>query len=386
MENVCERDFLPKDSELLKREKRFFALFDKFDVDEGSDAEIIEHESSNDEMFNDDINDSASEYSDYSSSASEESFDIEKIHQELQPFITNRINAWVHNGTNLKLKTVHPSVTVEEWLKANEEISSTTKKSTKTVIDKEKRRITVMTTETKTTTSRRSYIGTSRNQVTMTEESPKNNRSEKKKKAGKKRTEQMDISDLFSKKSKCFPLPTPRKRNAKKVTLSPKVKVISPRKKLMRKAKRKTVDEEKHDDPQTDDEPNFNNVTLPDIDCSNEESPQAQKQQTEKSTSKIPVVKLRKLSVIQSPVSRRTRNMRKSQQIISLRRQNIIQKINVIYRHCQTLPNESICRTNEKVVYTLPEDKEDGSIDDDEADELLTCFRRRGQFLRLNEN
>lgn len=108
-------------------------------------------------MAEDDV--SGSSFSEASSieGDSEDSSEVENIKKHLQPAIQKRVNAWPKKGINFQLKTVHPSVTVDDWLKANQEFTTTTKDYKKTVVTEDKKTVTTTMKRTKTTTKKSSF-------------------------------------------------------------------------------------------------------------------------------------------------------------------------------------------------------------------------------------
>lgn len=124
----------------------------KYAVDEGPDPELMDDSNGSDDS---DADSSCSEMSD--NETEDNDVDIEEMGKELRPYVDCRINAWPEKGIHFQLKTVHPSVTVAEWLAANQESTTTTRKSTKTVINELNKTTTITTTRTKTTTSRTSF-------------------------------------------------------------------------------------------------------------------------------------------------------------------------------------------------------------------------------------
>lgn len=62
--------------------------------------------------------------------------DVETLGQHLlSSVIKDDTNAWLQNKVRLQLKTVDPSVKVEEWSKRNPKFSTTTKKDKKPVVE-----------------------------------------------------------------------------------------------------------------------------------------------------------------------------------------------------------------------------------------------------------
>lgn len=106
-----------------------------------------------------DDNVSGSSFSEASSieGDSEDFSEVENIKKHLQPAIQKRVNAWPKKGINFQLKTVHPSVTVDDWLKANQEFTTTTKDYKKTVVTEVNKTVTTTTKRTKTTTKKSSF-------------------------------------------------------------------------------------------------------------------------------------------------------------------------------------------------------------------------------------
>lgn len=82
---------------------------------------------------NDDI-DSDSSFSEMSSNETEDNFDMDEMNKQLPPIITDRVNAWPEKGIHFQIKTVDRCLSVEDWLMANQEFTTTTKKSKTTVI------------------------------------------------------------------------------------------------------------------------------------------------------------------------------------------------------------------------------------------------------------
>lgn len=130
-------------------------LFQKYSIDEGEDPGGYEFGSS-DEIVEDDSA-SGSSFSEASSIEDSDSSEVEKITACLQPAVQKRVDAWTKNGINLQLKTVDPSVTIDEWLKANQECTTTTKNYKKTVVNEDNKTITTTMKQTKTTTKKTSF-------------------------------------------------------------------------------------------------------------------------------------------------------------------------------------------------------------------------------------
>lgn len=78
------------------------------------------------------------------------------MEKQLQPFVEDRVNGWAEKGIKFQMSTVDRGVSVEEWLEANQEFTTTTKKYKKTVINEKNKTTTITTTKTKTTTTRAS--------------------------------------------------------------------------------------------------------------------------------------------------------------------------------------------------------------------------------------
>lgn len=77
---------------------------------------------------------------------------------KLQPIIQKRMDAWPEKGINLQLaKRVDQSVSVDDWLKANQESTTTSKKYKKIVVNEENKTTITTTKHTKTTTKRSTF-------------------------------------------------------------------------------------------------------------------------------------------------------------------------------------------------------------------------------------
>lgn len=132
----------------------------KYSVDEGEDAELADLES--DDKMDEDEDKSGSSFSETSSIEGEggvnvDNSAIDNISQQLVPVIRERVNAWPKRGVHLQLKTVDPSVSVEEWLKLNQEFTTTSTKVKKTVVQEANKTTTTSTKQSKTTTKKASF-------------------------------------------------------------------------------------------------------------------------------------------------------------------------------------------------------------------------------------
>ncbi|KAG4071388.1 hypothetical protein HA402_004092 [Bradysia odoriphaga] len=156
---IFSDNLLPSDDELVRRENTLLSLFNKYSIDEGEDAELVDFEFS-DKMDEDDDNAAGSSFSETSSIEGDDVNDgdtaMDDIAEKLEPVIQERVNAWPEKGINLQLKRVDPSVSVEEWLK-NQESTTTTEKYKKVVVNEEKKTTTTTMKHTKTTTKRATF-------------------------------------------------------------------------------------------------------------------------------------------------------------------------------------------------------------------------------------
>ncbi|XP_037050137.1 uncharacterized protein LOC119084317 [Bradysia coprophila] len=157
----CDRvdNLLPSDDELVRRDNTLLALFNKYSIDEGEDAELVDFDFSH-IMVEDDDNAAGSSFSESSSIEGDDANDgdtvMDDIAEKLEPVIQERVNAWPEKGINLQLKRVDPSVSVEEWLK-NQESTTTTEKYKKVVVNEENKTTTTTMKQTKTTTQRATF-------------------------------------------------------------------------------------------------------------------------------------------------------------------------------------------------------------------------------------
>lgn len=135
--------------------------FQKYSIDEGEDAELVddepidkndEHEHDKDENVSDDsfIGTSSIEGEEEDTSV------INKITKQLEPVIKKRVKAWPKKGIDLQLHTVDPSVSVDEWMKANQEWTTTTEKYKKTVVNEDTKTTTTISKHIQTTTKKTS--------------------------------------------------------------------------------------------------------------------------------------------------------------------------------------------------------------------------------------
>lgn len=137
-------------------------IIQKYSIDEDDDAELADLDFS-DKMDEADDNASGSSFSETSSveaeegSANDSCTAVDGMAEKLEPVIQKRMNAWPAKGINFQLKRVDPSMSVEEWLKANQESTTTTKKYKKTVVNEENKTTTTTTKHTTTTTKRSSF-------------------------------------------------------------------------------------------------------------------------------------------------------------------------------------------------------------------------------------
>lgn len=362
----------------------------KFGIDEGSDAELIDDVNSSTDS--NDSSSSGSSFSEMKSNETEDSFDIEKMGQLVRPVIADRVNAWPVKGIDFQLKTVDPSVTVEEWLQANQEFTTTTTKEyTKTVINENRKSITI-TKKTRTTTTSIRSMSVYRN------EAGNENQGEAifdNKPAVAEIVSTKDQTNPIS--SKKFHMPNkPREPSAvskivnvqrrdNKVTSPVKVKRLSPQKKPMMRNCKKTERTSKKMDSNAQMVANgFNNE-----DDNRRSVHKKSDRPSSHSRRRDTPFNARKQIVIYSPGAGKTFGTKIDDEFISVTKNDFEQRIDPKYLQCQDLSSMKAItvRANQSIVYEPPSygTTETNSNDDSETDDdLLTSYTRTGHFIRLN--
>lgn len=354
-----------------------------------------------------DSSDSDSSFSETSSyETTEDTFDIEKMDQQLQPVIASRVNAWHEKGINFQLKTVDPSVTVEQWLKANQEFTTTTKKYEKTVISENNKTTIITTKETKTTTSRRSFsmlpmfrYETSKQAKLQVDEVEST-------------TDQNNQSPLLygdSHGSKNFDLPSkPLKQSTVKLienvkrqdkVASPvKVKRLSPQKKAMRNRKKLVPAESTPTKTDSHSEMVANGFDHDKVFDNNNNNDTTVQEKSDKPLNKKsghirkhkPLSKARAQIVIYSPGAGGKFGTKIDDKFMSVTKKDFEKRLDPKYRSYQdlNLMKKIVVPVNQKIVYEPPSCDtlmEKHSNDDSETDdELLTRYTRTGHIIRLN--
>lgn len=374
-------------------------LLQKFSIDEGSDPELVDDVKSL--TASNDSSDSDSTFSEASSNeTTEDTFDIEKMDQELQPIIASRVNAWHEKNIHFQLKTVDPSLTVEQWLAANQEFTTTTKKYQKTVISENNKTTIITTKKTRTTTSRRCMLPMFRYETSNQAELQvdeiestidQNNPLLYGDSHGSKK---FDLSSMPRSSVKLI-------KNVKrqdKVASPIKVKRLSPQKKAMGNRKKLVLAEstppkmDSHseivangfDHDEVFDNTNNNDTTV------QEKSDKPLNKKSGNIRRHNPLSKARAQIVIYSPGSGGKFGTKIDDKFMSVTKKDFEKRLDPKYRPYQdlSLMKKIVVPVNQKIVYEPPSSDtimEKHSNDDSETDdELLTCYTRTGHILRLN--
>lgn len=335
------------------------------------------------------------------------------MNQQLQPVITTRVNAWREKGINFQLKTVDRNVTVEEWLKANEEFTTTTQKYKKTVIN-EKDKTTIITTKRTRTITSRSSVNVFRditradnklkaiaNEDIATIEVPKDEMNpigetinNQKERINKNNQIEVPVpEDLVS--SKKFSLPVKPRKQTTRIRQN---KVASPQKTMKRLSPQKKIRNRKKSVPKqstskqndshlptvtNEDEDVFDNTNVVQV-----ESDRPQNQATSFPKTRKAAFKARPKIVIYSPgADTSTFGTKINDELMSVTKGDLEKRIDPKYHKNHNLGSLKKCivPVNQKIVYEPPSNMENISEDNSESDDdLLTSYTRTGHFLRLN--
>lgn len=391
-----------------------------------------------DSTVEDESSGSEQSFSETSSIESECSFDMEKMKLQLQPVINERVNAWPEKGIYLHLKTVDPSVTVEEWLQANQEHTTTKKQTRKTIISEDNKKTTIRTTEktTTTTTTRKSFqlirsFNDGKKEVMEITNGDNEDNAERGtmsardkntiKKHKRKQEKPKDQTESTSKKytpstatavgTKRFALTKPPKGNIVSSNVVIPSNNVEPPEKIQKfSSDASSISNVVIPPPPTNVEPSEILTDNASIDSQNDgdvfdeifdtsESLQHRSSkeihQLEKRTMKIlptknSIMKISKRIVIHSPNAGSLLGTKINSTSMRMTRKDYEKRIDpqCLRIRDETLKNESIVPINQKIVYdppicdTIP--KQSPGEDSESDDELLTSYTRTGHFLRLD--